>query len=187
MSKIIQMITIENNITLRQPEPSDITDEFVEIGNDENVSNMTLRMPFPFTYKDLEKYIALAIDVNKKPNSIMLIQVGGKSSGFINIHNYEPNDGFFKHKANIGYWLARTHWNKGIMTKVIKAYTDFCFSKDGFGIHKISASTFANNIASQNCLLKNNFHLEGTFKDHYVKNEKFIDAKIYAKNKTYSE
>jgi RimJ/RimL family protein N-acetyltransferase len=92
--------------------------------------------------------------------------------------SFQNKYGDFSFKDEIGYWLARPFWNKGIMSGVVKKVCTLGFSV--FNLRRIEATVFTNNTASHNVLLKAGFVLEGTLKDYCLKDEIFIDANIYA-------
>lgn len=80
--------------------------------------------------------------------------------------------------ANIGYWLGKPFWGKGIMSQALKYMTTFAFEK--YELRKIYAEVFEGNIASMKVLEKAGYTLEATFKKHFIKFEKEIDCLIYS-------
>ena len=83
--------------------------------NDKYVSRfMSSRVPFPYKMKDAKWWINynFKLEKNNNPNEInFAIDINGKVVGGIGLMNREKN-----HKAEIGYWLGKKYWNKGIMT-----------------------------------------------------------------------
>ncbi len=65
--------------------------------------------------------------------------------GCISVRMTRPN-------AEIGYVMARNHWNKGIMTEVAKAALDWAISQEG--IVRVWASCALENAGSQRVLEK---------------------------------
>ena len=82
------------------------------------------------------------------------------------------------HRAEIGYWLARPYWGQGIMTNVVRAACTY--SIEQWNLVRITANVFEFNTASARVLEKNGFHLEGTLRKVHLKDDRFIDAKLYA-------
>ncbi len=58
--------------------------------------------------------------------------------------------------AELGYWLGKKYWGKGIMTEAIKQMTKYTFENFGY-LHKIYATPFGFNIGSQRVLQKAGF------------------------------
>ena len=81
-------------------------------------------------------------------------------------------------RAEIGYDLHPDFWNRGIMTKAIKAVTEFGFKK--MKLHSIEANTDKDNMATHKVLIKNGFVKEAHFKENYYYNGVFIDSVIYS-------
>ena len=82
-------------------------------------------------------------------------------------------------KDELGYWLARSYWNKGIMTKVVNKLCEIGFNK--FGLTRIEADVFLHNDASCRILEKAGFKLEGIIHKSVKKENKLIDVKMYYK------
>ena len=85
------------------------------------------------------------------------------------------------HKAEIGYWLGKSYWDKGLMTKAIKIILDYAFNQ--LKLRRVYAKVFIKNKPSVRVLGKNNFKLEGILKKELPKNNKFFDVYIYAKTR----
>jgi RimJ/RimL family protein N-acetyltransferase len=81
------------------------------------------------------------------------------------------------HRAEIGYWLARPFWNRGIMTSVVRAVCDNAF--DVLGLVKITAHVFSFNNASARVLEKCGFVQEGFCPKHFEMDGEFIDVKWF--------
>jgi ribosomal-protein-alanine N-acetyltransferase len=83
--------------------------------------------------------------------------------------------------VELGYWLGEKFWRRGIMIKVVAAFTDFCF--DIFPLRRIYAEPFANNPASARVLEKAGFVFEGRLKNNVIKDGKLLDSLLYAKTR----
>ena len=82
------------------------------------------------------------------------------------------------HRAEIGYWLAKPFWGRGIMTAVVAGVCRHGFEE--FGLVKIVAHVFTGNPASARVLEKCGFVQEGLFRKHFLKDGKLIDAWAFA-------
>ncbi|MBI5065892.1 GNAT family N-acetyltransferase [Candidatus Woesearchaeota archaeon] len=79
--------------------------------------------------------------------------------------------------AELGFWLGKKHWNKGITSEAVKLILDFGFKKLKF--KKIYAKVMHPNIASIKVLEKFHFKKEGTFRKHIFKNGKWLDDLMF--------
>lgn len=145
--------------------------------NDKTIARNTLSVPYPYTLKDARNWIERNLKEKKKKNFKMLnfaIDVDGEVAGSIGFHKIETG-----HKAEVGYWLARKFWNKGIMTEALKLLTNFGFKKLGF--KRLSALVFPFNKASMRILQKAGYKLEGIQRKNAKKGGKYLDDYSFAK------
>jgi len=102
-----------------------------------------------------------------------VIDIKGEVAGSVGFNKIEG------YKAEVGYWLARKYWGRGIMTKAVKLVTQFGFKK--LKLRRIYAFVFTSNKASMNVLKKAGFKIEGLLKKNAKKGGKFLDDYLFAK------
>ena len=85
---------------------------------------------------------------------------------------------FANRKAEIGYWLGKSFWNKGYVSEALQRILQFGFEE--LHLNKIYASHFPHNPASGKVLQKNGFEFEGILKQEVLKNGQFLDLHRYA-------
>lgn len=173
-----QKIIIDNDYYLMSgPKVSDI-DDFVFHLNDIGIYNGTLKIPFPYTKSDAEFYLQ-QYETRKKefghPMNWQIRTKEGRVIGGISLHGQYGKD---SHKDEIGYWIGRTFWNKGIMTKALLAFAKLV--GDQLGVIRLEATIFNYNASSIRVVEKCGFIYEGTLKKAYFKDGKYIDGKLYA-------
>src|SRR5262249_1735077 len=137
----------------------------------------TLRIPFPYTEGDAEAWLALVQKTTQEHCQAVNWAIRNEADYLIGGIGF---DGFTigqSHRAEIGYWLAKPYWGRGIMTAVVRNTCAFAFHK--WGLAKITAHVFAFNPASARVLEKCGFEQEGYLKKHYLKDGQLIDAKVY--------
>jgi ribosomal-protein-alanine N-acetyltransferase len=69
-------------------------------------------------------------------------------------------------RGELSYDLARPHWGKGLMTRVVQTICDYGFS--AMGINRIQATVAIDNIASIRVLSKVGFQEEGLMRDYGI-------------------
>jgi ribosomal-protein-alanine N-acetyltransferase len=170
-------LKIDEHLSLGYFNPGDIV-PLAEFMNDITIYNNTLRPPYPYTLRDAEIFIGDQIEkqLNDPVADTFAIRLDGKIIGCIGFMPI-PNE-FQKHSTEIGYSLSKDYRKKGIMSKTVGFFCDQLFNEHGFV--KLIALTFADNIASKEVLEKNGFVEEGFLKRHFIKNDKYIDCRLYA-------
>ena len=114
-----------------RPWKIDDLDNLVKYANDiEIANNMTDGFPYPYTEQNGKDFIGFAMkDI---PSKILAIQINKEAVGGIGVH---PQSGIQRKNAELGYWLARKYWGKGIISKAIPQMVDYGFTN--FDINRI--------------------------------------------------
>lgn len=81
-------------------------------------------------------------------------------------------------RAEIGYDLNPSYWQKGIMSEAVNAMVEFGFDK--MNLHTIEANIDPANTASEKLLLKAGFKKEGHISESYFFNGSFTDTGLYS-------
>lgn len=145
----------------------------------DDISRTTLRIPHPYTAMDADEWLRILRAQREELGQNLTYAIRNREGfliGGIGFDGFTPGR---DHKAEIGYWLAKPYWGKGIMTDVVKAVTEYGFRE--FNLARISANVMAFNTASSRVLEKCGYELEGIAARFYCKGGEFIDAKLYAK------
>jgi [ribosomal protein S5]-alanine N-acetyltransferase len=82
------------------------------------------------------------------------------------------------HSIRIGYLLIPSQWGKGYMTEAVREMIRFAF--DEMGMHRVEATCDYDNIRSARVMERCGMTLEGVFRDHEVRQGKFVSTKSYA-------
>lgn len=144
--------------------------------NDAGVAqNLRDTFPHPYGPEDARWYLELAATTTA-PDVHLAIEVDGAASGGISIIFKNDVD---RRSAEIGYWLGRRYWSRGIMTAAVQALTDYMFAH--FDVCRLYAGVFAYNLASARVLEKCGYELEGRLRKSITKNGQTIDSLLYAK------
>jgi [ribosomal protein S5]-alanine N-acetyltransferase len=146
------------------------------------IYNWTLRIPYPYTEADADAWLPLvAADTAKygRPVTWAIRDEQDRLIGVVGLDGIETEPSFRSHRAEIGYWLAKSYWGRGIMTDVVRAVCEHGHRE--FGLVRITANVFAGNVASMRVLEKCGFVCEGPLlKKAYQKDDRFIDGRLYA-------
>ena len=161
-------------MTLR-PHTLDFAKEFAQMKNTpEILDNGYDKTPNPFTEQDAIDFIKPLM--NKKPEERFLIYWNNQVAGEIGITIKED---VFRLNAEIGYFISKEFWGKGLATQAVKKMTEYTFAN--FDVIRIVAGVFDFIKSSMKVLEKNGFYLESIRKNAVIKNGTIIDDYIWVK------
>lgn len=122
------------------------------LGSDFDISRMTGSIPFPFPELAAELRILIfnTAWARDKEYSYAISQDGGTFMGMISLFKRTE-----KSDLEIGYWLGRPHWGKGIVSEACRAIIKE--AKETLGVKKLVAGVFHDNPASMKILEKIGF------------------------------
>ncbi|MCP3981240.1 MAG: GNAT family N-acetyltransferase [bacterium] len=135
--------------------------------------NLRDRFPHPFRTEDAVEWVRASLGVS--PPNQLAIEVDGEAAGGIGI---SPDADVHRFSAEIGFWLGRAHWGRGIMTEALRAAVDHAFSE--FELARLYAATFEWNGGSRCVLERNGFVCEGRMRRSVFKDGRFADQFLYA-------
>lgn len=154
-------------------------DTLVEVLNDRDIYAQTLRIPFPYTVEAAVgwlNFVAQPKDENGLPVHWAIRDATGTLIGCAGL---DSSLAIAPHRAEIGYWLAKSHRGRGIVTAAVRAICEYGFTV--LKLRKITAHVFSFNTASCRVLEKCGFECEGLLRSHYLKDDRLHDAKAYGK------
>jgi [ribosomal protein S5]-alanine N-acetyltransferase len=170
-------IHLQNGFSLTEIRRSD-GDALVEWLNDREIYERTLRIPYPYTAAAAEFWFGLVEQgtaEHGRPVNWAIRDATGKLVGSIGLEGVGVSGR--KHRGEVGYWLARPYWGRGIMPAAVRAVCRHAF--DDMGLRKIIAHTFAGNDASARVLEKCGFVQEGFLRAHFEKDGRLIDVRLF--------
>ncbi len=169
-------IKLENAISIRNWEFSDLT-SLINNANNENISAF-MRDAFPYPYTQTEGLKWLYEVANNENSTHFAICENDKAIGGIGII---IQDDVYRLTAEIGYWLGYSYWGKKIMTQAVNEFSQYCFNT--YNIIRLEAKVYEPNIASQKVLQKCNYVQEGILKNNVIKNGKILNSLLFARLK----
>jgi ribosomal-protein-alanine N-acetyltransferase len=146
--------------------------------NDFDIYKNTSNIPHPYTSKDAVWWINHVKDKAKQTGRLSNFAIRDSNLNLIGGIGFHLKYGLKSHKDEIGYWLAKDFWNKGIMTKVVKKFCEIGFLENN--LIRIEAVVFENNPASARVLEKNGFIKEGLLRKYLIKDNVPLNAYLYS-------
>lgn len=144
--------------------------------NDKDVSRFTITIPYPYRIKNAREWIKSCLAESRKKKKVTVrfaIDKAGEIIGGITLLHIDG------HKAELGYWLARSYWRQGIMTSASKLVCIFGFKQ--LKLHRIYATVLPENKASIRVLEKAGFKFEGKLRKLHKRGRRLLDALLYAR------
>ena len=163
-------------ITLRPWMRKDL-DELQKLCEQADRTYLSERMPSPYTLEDAQQWFDhIQKEEASQRGLFRAVCLDDQIMGTISV---EMLGDVRCQDCELGYFLQRSHWSKGIMTKAVQLMCEEAFQQ--LAINRISALVYAPNIASRKVLEKNNFVIEGLLRQAITKKEQHYDACLYAK------
>jgi RimJ/RimL family protein N-acetyltransferase len=169
-------IQVTDQIALTDIRPADKA-AYLQHLNDREIYEKTLRIPYPYTEADADAWLQFVAGSTKQQGQPIHWAIRTADDTLIGGCGLDDLQVGKPHRAEIGYWLARPFWGRGIMTAVVRRACEHAFTK--LGLVKVTAHVFAGNLASRRVLQKCAFVEEGFLRKHYFKDGRFIDAHLY--------
>jgi RimJ/RimL family protein N-acetyltransferase len=174
------LLNVTGAICLTELRRSD-RDSLVEWLADRDIYDRTLRIPYPYTLDDADRWIDLVERMTEanggEPVVWAIRDETGRLIGGVGLDDLIIGK---SHEAELGYWLAKPWRGRGVMTVVIEAVCRHAF--ENLGLTRIAAHVFWFNDASARVLEKCGFRQEGS--STRQKEGQAIVAKLYARVRT---
>jgi RimJ/RimL family protein N-acetyltransferase len=152
---------------------TDDAEELARLANDREIwRNLKDRFPFPYAVEHANAFIAYC--QSQTPESNFAIAVGDRLAGVI---GFEHRDDVWRRSVELGYWLGREYWNRGIAAEAARAMAAWAFAQ--WEIDRVWAGVFDWNAASARVLEKAGFTLEGRLRKSAYKDGRAVDELIF--------
>ena len=103
------------------------------------------------------------------------VMLNGKHVGGAGINMREG----LPYKCEIGYFIAREHWGKGIATEAVRLLEEFV--AENLDVVRIAIHMAKENTGSQKVAIKSGYKKEGLMKKYLKIGDKLHDCYLYAK------
>ena len=135
--------------------------------------NLRDRFPHPYTQTDAGQWIAHVLTANPETN--FAISIDGEVVGGIGL---VLHDDIERCAAEVGYWLSRQYWGRGIVTAALQVFTQYAFTH--FTLNRLYAVPFLHNQGSIRVLEKAGYKREGIMHRSAIKDGVLLDQALYA-------
>jgi len=136
---------------------------------------LNLRDLFPHPYNTAHAVAYIRSVTAQTPTRSFVIVVADEPVGGIALRLGEDIE---RYSAEIGYWISRAYWGRGIMTAAVGAVTAYAFAS--LGLLRVFALPFSDNAASVRVLEKAGYVREGLLRCSAIKAGRIHDQYLYA-------
>lgn len=145
-----------------------------QLANDRDVwVNLRDRFPHPYELAHGEAFVASAAAEN--PPVHLAICVDDRAVGSVGLSLGKDVE---RVSAEIGYWLGKPFWGRGITSKAL--YSATLYGLETFKLTRIFAIPFTHNAGSIRVLEKAGYVREGTLRQSAIKDGVVLDQYLYA-------
>ena len=133
-----------------------------------------LRDVFPHPYREEHARWFIEQVKNAQRETSFAIDVEGNAVGVISVRLKEDIE---RANAELGYWIGEPYWGRGLMTEVVRAFSEFAL--EDYSLNRLEAWVFAWNLGSARVLEKAGYEFEGRMRRAAVKDGEVVDRLIY--------
>ncbi len=163
-----------DNYILREIEDSDIKNIHKGLSNPDITKYYDVHFS---TLEDTKEQMEWYRNLKKNGTGIWLGIYTSADNEFCGAGGFNNLDSKHK-KAEIGFWLLKDYWGKGILNEVMPKLFEIGFTD--LDLNRIEGLVVSDNTKCKRALEKINFTYEGTMRESEVKNGQKISVDIYA-------
>jgi [ribosomal protein S5]-alanine N-acetyltransferase len=156
-----------------RPWSLDDVDDVYSYARDPEWSRYLHLVPVPYSRHDAELFLARQILLDRPTHASWAITFDGVAIGGINLRF------LFGHRlAELGYSVARAHWNRGFCSEAARAVVDAAFERHS-DLNRVRAFADARNTASQRVMEKLGMVREGVLRANRIERGEVMDEAWY--------
>jgi RimJ/RimL family protein N-acetyltransferase len=139
-----------------------VGDAFAIAGHasDVEVARMTTGIPYPYDVDDAEAFVRRLGRCDPREETLFVLDLPGE--GVIGLVGFHANA---EGATEIGYWLGRPFWGRGLMTEAVCAA--LAWARTAWGRRWILSGHFSDNPASGRVLIKAGFLYTGEIRRRF--------------------
>jgi RimJ/RimL family protein N-acetyltransferase len=169
-------LSLPDGFFLSPVEPDD-RDTIVEHLQAREIWRNTLYIPYPYTEEDADAWIEERVAHRREQPMETTFALRTPEGTLIGVVGADDLDVGTTHRANLGYWLAKPYWGRGLMTRAARRYVRYAFTR--LELVRLTAEVFHWNEASVRVLEKVGFQREGRLRKHREKDGALADVFYY--------
>lgn len=154
----------------------DDAEKIEEYASDYDVAKTTLNIPYPYPKGSAREFISGILEAEMQGKVVIFAIVRKEDNGLVGLINLNLAIG---HKrGELGYWIGKPFWGKGYGTEAAKLLIKYGF--EVLNLNRIYAAAFTENPGSWRIMEKCGMKHEGVFRQHVLKDGKYVDLTFYS-------
>jgi len=171
-----QLPTIETERLVLRPYTLADAPRVQQMCNDPEVAATTLALPHPYPDGAADQWISTHEERFREGKGLTLAITLRQSGLIVGTMSLDPISPTHR-RGELGYMVAREHWNHGYCTEAARAVISYSFAR--LGVNRVQAMHFPRNPASGRVLQKLGMTREGTLRQYVSNRGTFEDAVMY--------
>jgi len=169
-------------LVLRPYTPAD-AGRVQQMCNDWDIASTTLALPFPYPDGAAEEWISTHAD-NFQQSKEVTLAITLKPDGMV-IGSMALSVNKNHNRGELGYIIAKEHWNRGYCTEAARAMMQYGFAT--IGLNRIQAVHFPRNPASGRVMRRLGMTREGLLRQYVTNRGTPEDVEMYSMLRTEFE
>ena len=167
MKKDLRIEVLETRRLRLRPFKTEDGERLTELLQDPEIHRWTSSIPYPYTLDHAREFLEL-LDKDRATGASFVWAItdlqDGSVLGAMGLHDVKPDSG----NAELGYWLGKDYRGLGYATEAARRVISWCFEVGEF--HRIQASYFPGNQASEGVMRNIGMREEGLLRGYGYKN-----------------
>ena len=133
-------------------------------------------IPHPYSSNDFHDFMRRLRSPKVREHNIVFAIIdksSGKAIGAVGVHRIDQKNRL----AEVGYWLAKPYWGKGIVVEAVSRILQYLFTE--MKLQRVFARVWHPNTRSARVLEKAGFTLEGRHRREVFRNGRWMDVLQY--------
>ena len=166
-----ELLLLSKRLEIGVLSPDDITVTYLNALNEDEIVGLTEARHQHWNIANVKRYI----DNSNKPGESILFQVSlkqiDKHIGNIRLFNFHE----VHNRAELSFlFYDMEEWGKGYATEALDTVVNYAF--ESLKLHRIHADYYELNVRSARVFEKLGFEIEGTYRDHFLLDDMYIDS-----------
>lgn len=154
MSALTTFARLKTERLLLRPPAYEDALSIARLANDAHIARMTMTLPSPYSLDDARAFLDHAQRLD--PDRDRVFALMEMEAGLVGVMGLHRRDGPL---PELGYWLGRPFWGRGLATEAGRAVMDWAVRD--WGVRAVEAEHFVDNPASAHVLEKLGFLYTG--------------------------
>jgi RimJ/RimL family protein N-acetyltransferase len=146
-----------------RPFTEDDIPEVARLAGDRRIAEFTVNVPHPYSEDDARTWIGTHADGFEKGTLVNFAITDREAGALIGSVGLVVNRAH--RRAELGYWVAVAHWNRGVATEAALAVLRYAFEE--LDLIRVEAMHLSDNVASGRVMEKIGMVREGVRRKHW--------------------